>query len=103
MPQPFAVSLPHKLGKDEARRRLEAGIGKAASQFGAVISIDEEIWSGDRLTFKITALKQHASGTLDVYDDRVQLEVMLPWLLAGISHGAQAIIRERGQRLLEKK
>ncbi len=103
MPQPFIVSLPHKLDKDEARRRLQAGIGKAATQFGSVISIDEEIWSGDRLTFKITALKQHASGTIDLYDDHVQLEVMLPWLLAGIAHGAQAIIRERGQRLLEKK
>jgi len=103
MPKPFVVSLPHTLGKEEARRRLQAGIGKAASQFGAVISIDEEIWSADRLTFKITALKQQASGTVDVYDDHVQLELQLPWLLAGIAHGAQAIIRERGQRLLDKK
>lgn len=102
MAQPFVVSIGHKLGKDEARRRLQAGIGKAASQFSSVITIDEEIWSGDILTFKVTALRQHASGTLQVFDDRVRLEVKLPWLLAGLAHGAQAIIRERGRRLLEK-
>lgn len=103
MAQPFVVSIGHKLGKEEARRRLQAGIGKAATQFASIITVDEEIWSGDTLSFKITALKQNASGTLEVFDDRVQLEVKLPWLLAGIAHGAQAIIRERGQRLLEKK
>ena len=34
-----------------------------------------------------------ANGTIDVADDHVRLEVTLPWLLAGIAHGAQAMIR----------
>jgi len=33
----------------------------------------------------------------------VRLEVTLPWLLAGLAHGAQARIRERRARMLEKK
>jgi hypothetical protein len=103
VPQPFIVSIPHKLGKDEAIRRMKAGLGSIKSQYGKVLQVDEEIWSGDRLAFRITALKQQASGTIDVADDHVRLEVMLPWLLAGLAHGAQAMIRERGNRLLEKK
>ena len=103
MAQPFIVSIPHKLGKEEAIRRMQAGLGKIKAQYGQVLQIDEEIWSGDRLAFRLTALKQQASGTIDVAEDHVKLEVMLPWLLAGLAHGAQAMIRERGNRLLEKQ
>lgn len=103
MPQPFIVSIPHKLGKEEALRRVKSGLGSVKSQYGQMLQVDEEIWSGDRLAFRITALRQQASGTLDVADDHVRLEVMLPWLLAGIAHGAQAMIRERANRMLEKK
>jgi len=103
VPQPFIVSIPHKLGKEEATRRLKSGLGSAKTQYAHLIQVNEEIWSGDRLAFRITALKQQASGTLDVAEDHVRLEVVLPWLLAGIAHGAQAMIRERGLRMLEKK
>ena len=103
MAQPFIVSIPHKLGKDEAARRLKAGLGNVKNQYSQMIQVNEEIWSADRLAFSITALKQNASGTIDVAEDHVRLEVMLPWLLAGLAHGAQAMIRERGNRMLEKK
>lgn len=103
MAQPFIVSIPHKLGKDEATRRLKAGLGSVKNQYGQMLQVNEEIWSGDRLAFSITALKQNANGTIDVADDHVRLEVTLPWLLAGLAHGAQAMIRERGNRMLEKK
>jgi hypothetical protein len=103
MAQPFIVSIPHKLGKVEATRRLKAGLGSVKNQYGQMLQVNEEIWSGDRLAFSITALKQNASGTIDVADDHVRLEVTLPWLLAGLAHGAQAMIRERGNRMLEKK
>ena len=103
MAEPFIVSIPHKLGKVEATRRLKAGLGSVKNQYGQMLQVNEEIWSGDRLAFSITALKQNASGTIDVADDHVRLEVTLPWLLAGLAHGAQAMIRERGNRMLEKK
>jgi hypothetical protein len=103
VPQPFIVSIPHKLGKEEALRRLKSGLGSLKTQYAHLVQVNEEIWSGDRLAFRITALKQQASGTLDVAEDHVKVEVILPWLLAGLAHGAQAVIRERGLRLLEKK
>lgn len=101
--QPFIVSIPHKLGKEEATRRLKAGLGSVRSEYGKILQINEEIWSGDRLAFQLTALKQQVSGTIDVAEDHVRLEVMLPWLLAGLAHGVQATIRSRATRMLEKK
>lgn len=103
MAQPFIVSIPHQLGKAEAARRLKAGLGSVRSEYGKILQVNEEIWSGDRLAFQVTALKQQVAGTIDVAEDHVKLEVMLPWLLAGLAHGVQATIRARATRMLEKK
>lgn len=103
MAQPFIVSIPHKLGKEEATRRLKAGLGSIRSEYAKILQVNEEIWSGDRLAFQLTALKQQVSGTVDVAEDHVKVEVMLPWLLAGLAHGVQATIRSRTTRILEKK
>lgn len=103
MAEPLIVSIPHKLGKEEAFRRIKSGLSGAASRYAQVFTIEEEIWSGDRLSFRLIALRQTVSGTLDVADDHVRLEVMLPWLLARLASGIQSAIRDRGKNLLEKK
>ncbi len=102
MSKPIVVSIPHHLGKDEALRRLKPGLTSAATSF-PVIKVDEEIWSGDRLTFRVRALGQAAAGTVDVAEDQVRLEVTLPWLLQKFAEVAQTAIRARGKLLLEKK
>lgn len=103
MAQPLIVSIPHKLGKEEATCRLKAGLGSVRTQYAQLLQVNEEIWSGDRLAFNVTAMKQQASGTVDVADDHVRIEVTLPWVLAGLAHGAQAMIRARATRMLEHK
>jgi len=102
MSKPIVVSIPHHLGKDEALRRLKPGLTGAAKSF-PVLKVDEEIWSGDRLTFRVRALGQAAAGTVDVAEDHVRLEVTLPWLLQKFAEVAQTVIRARGKLLLEKK
>jgi hypothetical protein len=102
MSKPITVSIPHSLGKEEALRRLGPGLTGAAKAF-PVLKVDEEIWSGDRLTFRVRALGQSAAGTVDVAEDHVRLEVTLPWLLQKFAEVAQATIRARGKLLLEKK
>jgi hypothetical protein len=65
--------------------------------------VDEEIWAGDRMNFRVRALGQAASGSIDVAEDHVRLEVTLPWLLQKFAQVAQAAIRTSGKLLLEKK
>ena len=103
MAKPLTVSLPHDLGKTEAKRRLTDGLAYIHSRFGDKISITENQWSGDRLTFTVTALKQTASGTVDVEDAHVTLTVVLPFLLAMVAEKAKALISREGTLLLEKK
>ncbi len=101
MSAPLVVSIPHRLGREEAVRRLKSGLGRAAASI-PVMQVEEERWSGDTLAFRIRALGQIATGQVDVADDHVKVEVVLPWLLQRFAEMAQATIRKRGQLLLTK-
>lgn len=82
-------------------RRLKSGLGRAAASI-PVMQVEEERWSGDSMNFRVRALGQIASGQIDVADDHVRVEVVLPWLLQRFAEMAQATIRKRGQLLLTK-
>ena len=103
MPPPLVVSIPHHLGKDEAVRRLRSGLGKAQSTFGHLFTVQEEVWNAHRLQFRISAMGQVASGSIDVADDHVRLELVLPWLLARVAEAIQPLIRKEARLMLEKK
>lgn len=102
MPAPLVVSIPHSLGREEAMRRLKSGLSRAASSVPA-LSVDEERWEESRMSFRVRALGQAASGLVDVQDDHVKVEVVLPWLLQRFAEAAQAAIKKRGQLLLTKR
>ncbi len=102
MSAPLIVSIPHRLGREEATRRLKAGLTRAASSI-PVLKVDEERWEDNRMMFRVRALGQAASGHLEVADDHVRLEVTLPWLLQRFAEVAQAAIRHRGNLLLTKR
>src|SRR5258708_3601944 len=102
MSQPLVVSIPHRLGREEASRRLKAGLTRVA-QSVPVLKVDEERWEGDRMIFRVRALGQAAAGHLDVAEDHVRVEVTLPWLLQRFATVAQAAIKNRGNLLLTKR
>jgi hypothetical protein len=102
MSVPLIVSIPHRLGREEASRRLKAGLTRAAASI-PVLKVDEERWEDNRMNFRVRALGQAASGHLDVADDHVRLEVTLPWLLQRFAEAAQVAIKNRGHLLLTKR
>ena len=102
MPQPLVVSIPHRLGREEATRRLKGGLSRAAASV-PVLHVDEERWEGEHMFFRVRALGQAASGHIDVAEDHVRLEVTLPWLLQKFAEVTQTVIRDRGRLLLTKR
>jgi hypothetical protein len=102
MSAPLVVSIPHRLGREEARRRLQAGLTRAATSM-PVLKVDEEKWDGDRMIFRVRALGQAAGGHVDVEDDHIRVEVTLPWLLQRFAEVAQATIKNRGKLLLTRR
>jgi len=106
MGKPVTVNIPHSLGKEEARRRVEEGFGRMRQQmtggFGAVVTFQER-WEGDRLHFEGGGLGQKLTGRLDVFADSVQLQLDLPEILAALAEHIKGRLRTEGQKLLEKK
>jgi len=103
MNTPLTVSVPHRLGKDEAVRRLKGGLSRMATNLGGLITIEQEVWSGDTLTFQMRGFGQSASGTIAVFEDTIRIDVMLPWLLAKLSERLLPALKKEATLLLEKK
>lgn len=102
MSKPLVVVIPHSLGKKEAMRRLRPGLSKAAASF-PVLQVDEELWSGDQLQFRVRALGHAASGTVQVREEDLRLEVSLPWFLEKFAQKVEQVVRSRGSLMIEKK
>jgi hypothetical protein len=103
MSKPLLLTIPHRLGKDEAVRRMKSGLGSVRTNFGQVLSVQEESWTGDHLQFRVSALGQVAAGTIEVTETNVHLQVILPWMLAQLAEKLQPLLRRQGNLMLEKK
>src|SRR3954470_20436053 len=102
MRKPVVVTIPHQLGRDEARRRLENGMGEVRSQLAGVGASVENHWTDDRMTFDVAVLAQTISGRIDVGDSEVRLEVDLPWMLAMLAEKITGRIARQGTLMLTK-
>jgi hypothetical protein len=104
MSTPVTATVPHKLGKAEALRRLKDGLARAkGGQLGALITIEQEEWSGDTLQFRMRALGQNAAGSITVMEDSVLIAVTLRWLLAMAAEQILPRLRQQTTLLLEHK
>ncbi|ALG70238.1 polyhydroxyalkanoic acid synthase [Azospirillum thiophilum] len=103
MTKPLTLSIPHSLGRAEARRRLVDGMGEVRARLGAVATSIDDSWTGDRLDFRVVALAQTIAGHIDVLDDSVEMEVQLPWALALLADKIRNKVTRQGTMMLEKK
>ncbi len=103
MAKPLVINIPHELGRDEAKRRLERGFGQIREQIGGKALAFEERWEGGSLHFSAGAFGQKVTGRADVLEESVRLELDLPWVLAAIAEKLQHRVKQAGTLLLEKK
>ncbi len=103
MGTPVTVSVPHRLGKEEALRRLKTGLSRMRGNLSSLIAIEQEVWEGDRLAFQMRGLGQSAAGTIEVFDNNIRIDVTLPWLLAKLSERLLPALKKETTLLLEKK
>lgn len=102
MSGPLVVTISHTLGKEEALRRIKPGLSKASEGF-PVLKVEQEVWSAERMEFRVRAMGQVANGNVQVGDKEVRLEVTLPWLLHKFGQAVQKAIAGQGRILLEKR
>lgn len=100
MQKPIQVDLPHKLGRDEARRRIANNIHKLKEHIPGGANVDSA-WQGDELDLAINALGQAVSAKIGVEETKVRVAVMLPGMLAMFAGPIEAMLQKKGNVLLE--
>ena len=103
MSETVTVVVGHSLGKDEAVARLKDGFARTHGQLGSLIAVDEETWEGDTLRFRMRALGQSATGSIEVLHDALRIQLSLPTLLAQAAKWLLPTLRKQATLLLEKK
>ena len=103
MAETVSVTIPHRLTKDEARRRLEEGFERVTQHVaGRAIRVDQR-WNGDSMDFSAAMIGQSITGRIMVKDHAVDLEIDLPWLLASMANMFKGRLERETTLLLEKK
>ena len=103
MTQPIVVNLPHKLGAEEAKRRMRGGIGKLKDHVPGGAAEVTSRWDGDRMYLNVKAMGQEVDGHVDVEETKVRLELVLPAFLALFASKIEGLLRKKGGELLEDK
>ncbi|MEA3029792.1 MAG: hypothetical protein QOG13_1117 [Sphingomonadales bacterium] len=99
---PLTVDLPHRLGAEEAKRRIGANIGSLSGHLPAGAQV-RSAWHGDRLDLDIGALGQQLEAAIDVQESLVRVSVLLPPALAFFGKAIEAGLRRSAPQLLEDR
>ncbi len=95
------VALPHDLGREEVRRRLNDRSHEIVDYIPDGMADVEMDWvEEDRMALHITAMNQTVTGHIDVYEEQVVFEVQLPGMLSFVEPAIEKAIRSNGQKML---
>ncbi len=76
----ISLDIPHSLGRDVARARIDRGVGKLAGIVPGGAEVAHH-WDGDTIHCAVTALGQTITCRMTVFDASVHAEVDLPGML----------------------
>lgn len=96
------VRLPHQLERTEVRRRLEERKGEIVGYFPQGMASLDSRWKGeDHMDFTVAVAGQRISGSVDIAEDHVVIEVRLPLILSFLDKTIAGSVRKEGARLLD--
>jgi len=100
MQRPIDVDLPHKLGREEARRRIAGNIHKLKDHIpGGTAQVDSS-WSGDTLNMIVHAMGQSVEVRIDVEEAKLHCRIILPGMLSLFAAPIEAMLNRKGADLL---
>jgi Putative polyhydroxyalkanoic acid system protein (PHA_gran_rgn) len=99
MAAPFVMTVSHQLGRQEAKNRLQTGLGQVRQAFPGF----HEQWAGDQMEFRMEAFRQTVTGRIEVLDDLARIELHLPGMLGWLGNTLGRRIAEHAKLMLEKK
>lgn len=90
------VRVPHSLGRDEVRRRLDHALVRARNEYSAVVGDIEASWEAeDRLRVFLTVSGMKFDGTVDILVEELVVALQVPGMAALFSRRIAEGIQER--------
>ena len=84
------VAIPHQLGRDEVRRRLQSRSHELAGVIpGGMAEVDTSWPSEDRMNLSVMAMGQAISGHIDIRDTEIEVQLLLPPALGFVQPGGR--------------
>lgn len=81
------VRVPHALGRDEVRRRLDAAVVRARDDFADKVGAIDASWEGeDRLKLLLTVMGMEIDSEVDILLQELVVRVAVPGM-AGLFAG----------------
>ena len=102
MSTPLTVDLPHKLGAEEAKRRIERNVGRLSEHVPGGAQVASR-WEGEQLHLDVGAMGQQVATRIEVQETLVRMTVMLPPALAFFRGMIEPLIRSQGAAMLEDR
>jgi len=102
MSSPISVDLPHRLGTEEAKRRIASNMGSLTGHLPSGAQVRSS-WEGDRLALGIAVMGQQVEAAIDVKESVVRVTVLLPPALAFFGKAIEKALRRSAPGLLEDK
>ncbi|MGE0180465.1 MAG: polyhydroxyalkanoic acid system family protein [Sphingomonas sp.] len=99
---PISIDLPHTLGAEEARRRIDGGVGSLKDHIPDAAEV-RSAWAGDQLGLQVLAMGQEVNARIDVQERIVRVEMLLPPALAFFARPIEAALSRGGAAMLEDK
>lgn len=98
------LAIPHNLGREEARTRIQNLIAEGSEKFGKEIQNIDTEWNGDtcviQFDFKKFPFSGRISGRLSVSDSHVDVKGTIPDSLAPFKNMVEDTIRRKGEEFL---
>lgn len=100
MANSIIITVPHKLGAQEAKRRIAESIEKLRRDYIDKLASSDVAWTGDSANLRVVALGQTVMGQITVFNDSLRIEVQLPLILAALTGKIQNVLKSNAEASL---
>jgi hypothetical protein len=94
------LSVPHKLGADGAKARIQKLISENLQQMSGMVTDVKENWVENKNNFSFRAMGFNVAGAMTVQPSDVLIEVNLPLAALPFKSKMEQELKTRAQQLL---
>ena len=100
MSNSIVITLPHRLGAEEAKRRIAGGIELLRRYYIDKLAYSEANWNGDTANLRVAAFGQTATAQLYVMNDALRIDVQLPSIVAAFTGKIRGVLKTNAEESL---